>query len=190
MSPGPGRPLAALAAALRDEGGLVAGAVCDPEPAATAGLGALAAGGPRTHGSPDAYAEIVEAVYEGHLVHTSPRARGRIVSTPDEDLALLAGDRLYALGLSRLADLGDLDAVAELADVIVLGAQAQATQDPELAAAAFQAGAAAVGFGSSAALRTAKDAARSGDPSAPSALRAAARQLARAGANTPRHRIP
>lgn len=190
MTAGPARPLAALTAALRDEGGLLAAAVGDPKPTAEARLGALAAGGPRAHAAQDAYAEIVEAVYEGHLVHTSPAGRARIVSTPDEDLALLAGDRLYALGLSRLADLGDLDAVAELADVIVLGAQAQATRDPELAAAAFQAGAAAVGFGSSEALRAAKDAARSGDPSAPSALRAAARQLARTGANTPRRRIP
>ena len=38
----------------------------------------------------------------------------------DPDLALLAGDRLYALGLERLAALGDLEAVAELADVIAL----------------------------------------------------------------------
>jgi fructose-1,6-bisphosphatase I len=39
----------------------------------------------------------------------------------DEDLRLLAGDALYALGLARLAEAGDLDAVAELADVIALG---------------------------------------------------------------------
>ncbi len=48
----------------------------------------------------------------------------------DPDLALLAGDRLYALGLERLAALGDLDAVAELADVIALCAQAHAEGDP------------------------------------------------------------
>ena len=53
----------------------------------------------------------------------------------DPDLALLAGDRLYALGLARLAELGDLEAVAELADVISLAAQAQAEGDAERAAA-------------------------------------------------------
>ncbi|MCW3040105.1 MAG: hypothetical protein JWM31_2010, partial [Solirubrobacterales bacterium] len=90
----------------------------------------------------------------------------------------------YALGLSRLAELGDLDAVAELADVIALGAQAHATGDAELAAAAWEAGAVAVGTGGSEALDEAKRSARAGDPSAPSALRAAARQLACRGTNT------
>ena len=65
----------------------------------------------------------------------------------DPDLALLAGDRLYALGLARLAELGDLDAVAELADVISLAAQAHAEGDAERAAAVWAAGAAAVGHG-------------------------------------------
>jgi len=44
---------------------------------------------------------------------------------------LLAGDHLYALGLARLAALGDLDAVAELADVISLSAQAHASGGPQ-----------------------------------------------------------
>ena len=48
----------------------------------------------------------------------------------DPDLALLAGDRLYALGLARLAELGDLEAVAVLADVISRAAQAHAEGDP------------------------------------------------------------
>ena len=54
----------------------------------------------------------------------------------DADLRLLAGDALYALGLSRLAEKGDLDAVAELSDLISLTAQAQAEgceQDAEAA---------------------------------------------------------
>jgi hypothetical protein len=51
----------------------------------------------------------------------------------DEDLRLLAGDALYALGLSRLADTGDLEAVAELSDLISLTAQAHAERRPELA---------------------------------------------------------
>jgi hypothetical protein len=44
----------------------------------------------------------------------------------DADMQLLAGDALYALGLARLADSGDLDAVAILSDLISSSAQAQA----------------------------------------------------------------
>ena len=58
---------------------------------------------------------------------TAPRG----CSGPIEpDLALLAGDRLYALGLARLAQLGDVEAVSELADVIALCAQARAEGRP------------------------------------------------------------
>ncbi len=70
-------------------------------------------------------------------------------ATDDPDLCLLLGDRLYAAGLARLAELGDLEAVAELADLISLLAQAQARQDPELAAAVWAAGARAIGWGAS-----------------------------------------
>ena len=63
----------------------------------------------------------------------------------DPDLALLAGDRLYALGLARLAELGDLEAVDVLAGVISRAAQAHAEGDPEAASAAWEAGARAVG---------------------------------------------
>jgi hypothetical protein len=178
-------PLAALAQELAAEGGLLRAAVREPEPAPATPHGDAAAAGPRARGREDTYAQIVEAVREGHLVHTQEGSRGRFVTTDDEDLALLVGDRLYALGLSRLAELGDLDAVAELADVIVLGAQAHATGVPELAEAAWEAGSQAVGLGRFEALETAKKAARTGDPSGPSALRAAARQLGGAGTNPP-----
>ena len=63
----------------------------------------------------------------------------------DPDLALLAGDRLYALGLARLAELGDLEAVDVLAGVISRAAQAHAEGDPDAARAAWEAGARAVG---------------------------------------------
>jgi hypothetical protein len=178
-------PLRALAGALATEGGLLEGAVRPPDPAPATPHGDAAAAGPRARGQEAAYAEIVEAVREGHLVHTNGGSTGRFVTTDDEDLALLVGDRLYALGLSRLAELGDLDAVRELADVIVLGAQAHATGQADLAEAAWEAGATAVGHGPSEALVAAKNAARAGDPSAPSALRAAARQLASAGTDAP-----
>ena len=71
---------------------------------------------------------VLEAVYEGYLLHyATPRA----FEGMDPDLRLLAGDALYALGLSRLAQRGDLAAVAELSDLISLTAQAQAEGHPE-----------------------------------------------------------
>ena len=64
---------------------------------------------------PPTGASCVEAVYEGYLLHYGePRAFAGM----DDDLRLLAGDALYALGLERLAQAGDLEAVAELADLI------------------------------------------------------------------------
>jgi len=65
---------------------------------------------------------VLEAVYEGYLMHYGePRAFAGM----DRDLRLLAGDALYALGLARLAEAGDLQAVAALADLISASAQAQ-----------------------------------------------------------------
>jgi hypothetical protein len=65
----------------------------------------------------------MEAVYEGFLMHyREPRAFAGM----DPDMRLLAGDALYALGLERLAQEGDLAAVAELADLISLCARAEA----------------------------------------------------------------
>jgi hypothetical protein len=66
---------------------------------------------------------VLEAVYEGYLLHYGePRLFGGM----DGDLRLLAGDALYALGLARLAESGDLLAVAELSDLITRSAQAHA----------------------------------------------------------------
>jgi hypothetical protein len=118
---------------------------------------------------------VVEAIREGYLLHY---ATGRLLADDDRDLLLLAGDHLYALGLARLAALGDVQAVSELADVISLGARAHAEGRPELAEAAWEAGAVAVGWGADEPLRAAKEAARAGAPDAPEALRAAARRLA------------
>jgi hypothetical protein len=131
-----------LAGEVRGSGGLLAGAV------ATASVdgshGAVAAAGRRVAGREDDYALLVEAIREGYLLHY---AAGRVVRPEDPDLSLLAGDRLYALGLARLAELGDLEAVAELADVISLAAQAHAEGDPDRAAAVWEAGARVVGDG-------------------------------------------
>jgi hypothetical protein len=73
---------------------------------------------------------VLESVYEGYLLHYgAPRAFGRM----DDDMRLLAGDALYALGLSRLAEAGDMEAVAELSDLISLTAAAHAEGRPEVA---------------------------------------------------------
>jgi hypothetical protein len=66
---------------------------------------------------------VVEAVYEGYLMHY---ATPRLFEGADDDLRLLAGDALYALGLARLAETGDLEAVAELAGLISRSARAHA----------------------------------------------------------------
>jgi hypothetical protein len=73
---------------------------------------------------------VLDAVREGYELHYGTP---RVFAGMDDDLRLLAGDALYALGLSRLADLGDLEAVAELADLISSCAQAQAEGAPEQA---------------------------------------------------------
>src|SRR5512144_1236529 len=171
--------LSRLARIVAEEGGLLGEAVHRPAGGRDRAygehgdLGAVAAAGPRSSGHQQEIALVVEAIREGYLLHYGTP---RIFDPADRDLALLAGDRLYALGLARLADLGDLHAVAELADVIALGAQAQAEGRADVAEAAWEAGAAAVGWGLTDALRAAKDAARSGAPDAAARLRAAARQ--------------
>jgi len=136
-----------LAAEVRGLGGQLAEAVrAAPEGARDGRLGALAAAGRRAAGHGEDYALLVEAIREGWLQHYGD---GRVVRPGDPDLALLAGDRLYALGLARLAELGALDAVAELADVISLSAQAVVEDDLARAEAVWVAGARAVGVGSS-----------------------------------------
>jgi hypothetical protein len=84
---------------------------------------------------PGARGFVLEAVYEGYLMHYGePRAFAGM----DEDLRLLAGDALYALGLSRLAEAGDLEAVAALSDLISRSAQAHAEGRPEEAGALWE----------------------------------------------------
>jgi len=168
-----------LAQLLRADGGLIAAAVAGDPPAAGP-LGDTAAAGPRAAGREHDYALLVEAIYEGYLQHYGGGrtvSRETVVRPDDPDLALLAGDRLYALGLARLAELGDLPAVRELADVISLVAQAHAESDPARAEAAWAAGAAAVGRGGGAGLEAAKAAARAGEQGAAEALRAAVPEL-------------
>jgi hypothetical protein len=78
---------------------------------------------------------VLESVYEGYLMHYGePRAFDGM----DADLRLLAGDALYALGLSRLAETGDLEAVAVLSDLISGSAQAQTEGRPDDAEALWE----------------------------------------------------
>ena len=108
--------LTRIATRLRDDGGLLADVVVDPEAQSSAGW------------------EPIEAIREGYLLHY---AAPRVVVTDDADLALLAGDRLYALGLADLADLGDLEAVRTMAGVIAAAATAHAAGDAEAAEEAW-----------------------------------------------------
>jgi hypothetical protein len=113
--------LKALAAQLRGEETPISPHVVDP--AAPPRLGAVAAAGPRAAAAPGEYALVVEAVREGYLLHYG---EPRLMAGHDEDLGLLAGDYLYALGLDRLAALGDTEAVAILSDLISSCAQLHA----------------------------------------------------------------
>ncbi|HWE14898.1 MAG TPA: hypothetical protein VG365_15345 [Solirubrobacteraceae bacterium] len=161
-----------LRRSLLDAGGTLAASVVDDalSEAPRPGPPQIAATGPRAAGRRAEYELLLEMILEGSLLHYgSPR----VVRCADPDLALLLGDQLYALGLSRLAGLGDLDAVTELADLISLLAQAQAVSNGPLAEAVWQAGAAAIGWGPSAEHETAKALARAGDDRAAGALRRA-----------------
>ena len=131
-----------LAATIRAEGGLLAAAVVDPPPGLAQLHGDAAAAGARGSAHPEAYAFLVEAIREGHLLHYG---EPRVLRSGDPDLDLLAGDRLYALGLDVLSGLGDLDAVRALADLITAAARAQAEDRPGAAEAAWACGARAVG---------------------------------------------
>jgi hypothetical protein len=113
MTTRPGDALRKLAVQLRAEDTPIAPHVIDP--AEPSRLGELAGGGE--------YALVVEAVREGYLLHFE---EPRLLAGHDPDLALLAGDYLYALGLDRLAALGDTRAVAILADLISICARLQA----------------------------------------------------------------
>ena len=65
----------------------------------------------------------LETIYEGYLVHYG---RPRLQEPLDGDAALVLGDYFYAQGLARIASLGDVHAVADLAELISLCAQARA----------------------------------------------------------------
>jgi hypothetical protein len=177
-----------LRALLHEEGGLIAtlvggslggeGAGLDGADGASGASGVdggsparIAASGPRTEPQAEQYELLVEAIYEGYLLHYGAP---RVVRAADADLRVLAGDRLYAIGLARLVELGDTRAVAELADTITLSALAQGAGDTVLAEAVWMAGARAVGWGSSAVHARAKDLVADRSPEAFEAMRTSA----------------
>jgi hypothetical protein len=135
-----------LIRALRAEGGTLAELVAAPPGGQlpTPGPPQLAASGPRVADQAAEYELLLEMIFEGSLLHYGC---ARVVHTDDPDLALLLGDQLYALGLTRLAALGDLEAVDALATVISQLAQAHAEGNGDSAEAIWAAGARAVGWG-------------------------------------------
>ena len=64
---------------------------------------------------PDRYLLGVEMILEAYLLHYG---QSRLFRQDDADLALLTGDYLYAAGLVEICGTGDLQAVADLAELI------------------------------------------------------------------------
>ena len=76
--------------------------------------------------SPLAHARFalgLETIYEGYLLHYG---RPRLFAPPDRDTTVLLGDYLYAHGLVRIAELGDVAVVSDLAELLSLCAQLRA----------------------------------------------------------------
>jgi hypothetical protein len=125
--------LRALAGRLRDEDTPISVHVV--EPGGEVDLGESVASGSRAAAAPEEYALVVESVREGYLLHYG---ESRLLSGHDPDLALLAGDYLYALGIERLAALGDAEAVGVLAELIGRCAQLHAEGREDEAAGAWE----------------------------------------------------
>jgi hypothetical protein len=77
----------------------------------------------------DRFALGLETIYEGYLLHYG---RPRLFAPEDRDTTVLLGDYLYAHGLVRIADLGEVAVVTDLAELLSLCAQLRA--DGEAAA--------------------------------------------------------
>jgi hypothetical protein len=125
VTAGPGTPLRELGARLRAEDTPISPHVVEP---AEPGYGSL----------------VLDAVREGYLLHYG---EPRLLRGHDEDLALLAGDYLYALGIEALAAAGDTAAVGVLAELIGRCAQLQAEDRGDEAAALWRAAALQLGAG-------------------------------------------
>jgi hypothetical protein len=144
---------------LRAHGGTLAQHIREPEDAGPPGPPQKAAAGPRAAGHEAEYELLLEMILEGSLLHYGTP---RVIHTADRDLALLLGDQLYAMGLARLAALGDLESVAVLADVISQLAQAHAEGDVARPRQIWDAGAVAIGWGNGELLRPAPSPTKNG----------------------------
>src|SRR5246127_5489399 len=89
------------------------------------------------------FAVGLETIYEGYLAHYGTP---RLFAPPDDDVALLLGDYLYAHGLVRIASFGETDAVSDLSELISLCSQLRA-EDADGDAALWAASAALLGRG-------------------------------------------
>jgi len=65
----------------------------------------------------------IETIYEGYLLHYG---RPRLFAPEDGDTSLLLGDYLYAHGLVRIEEVGTVEAVNDLAELIALCAYLRA----------------------------------------------------------------
>jgi hypothetical protein len=108
-------PLAAVAAAVEVEGEGWAGMLMSPsERRAETPWAPLC--GPR-------FADGLEAIYEGHLLH---HGSPRLFDAHDANALLLLGDFLYARGLAWIAETDDPEAIALLAELITVAARGRA----------------------------------------------------------------
>jgi hypothetical protein len=171
----PEAALQQLAEQLRHQDTVISSHVVEPSERPVLGL--LAAAGPRAASAPLEYSLVVESIREGYELHYGTP---RILDGQDENLALLAGDYLYALGLERLAALSDAEAVAELSDLISLSAACHADGSEQVVPALWLAAAVAVGCGGSEAHEEAKAAVGSAGAGVAEALLESARQTAAA----------
>ena len=73
------------------------------------------------------FAVGLESIYEGYLLHYG---RPRLFAPVDRDTAVLLGDYLYAHGLVRIAAHGEVDVVADLAELLSVCAQLRAESRP------------------------------------------------------------
>jgi hypothetical protein len=96
------------------------------------------------------YALGIETIYEGYLLHYG---QPRLFTPKDADTGLLLGDYLYAHGLVRIEQVGAVEAVDDLAELIAMCAYLRAERIAG-DGAAWSATAAALGRGALDAGRT------------------------------------
>ncbi|MBK8294008.1 MAG: hypothetical protein IPK93_04215 [Solirubrobacterales bacterium] len=161
----PATALTALSERAASEGDPLSAHVVTP--AEVPVLGELVASGPRTAAAPAEYAFVVEAVREGYLCHYGTP---RVLEGADSDLELLAGDLFYAIGISGLAALDDLESVGILSDLIRISAGFRAAGESDRAEALWLAQLLALSCGITPALPELIKALRRGEPGSTEAL--------------------